>query len=125
VPFCPTCRTEYREGFTHCSDCGGALVSELPETAERDRRDQDFRPIKLAGFSIPAEAEMVREFLEKNGIPAYVRGQSDPLGVTSGAEDVAVLVDESDLDRALEIYKVFFGQVDEIDDEATGLPQED
>ena len=29
--FCPLCRAEYRPGFTHCSDCRVALVTELPE----------------------------------------------------------------------------------------------
>jgi len=28
--FCPSCRAEYREGFTESSDCGVALVAELP-----------------------------------------------------------------------------------------------
>jgi hypothetical protein len=27
---CPQCRTEYREGFYTCRDCGVSLVSELP-----------------------------------------------------------------------------------------------
>jgi len=27
--FCPSCETEYREGFTECSDCGVALVWEI------------------------------------------------------------------------------------------------
>jgi len=29
--FCPVCRSEYRTGFTRCSDCDVNLVSELPE----------------------------------------------------------------------------------------------
>lgn len=29
--FCPTCKTEYRPGFTHCSDCDVDLVTHLPE----------------------------------------------------------------------------------------------
>ena len=28
--FCPNCKTEYREGFSRCSDCGADLVRELP-----------------------------------------------------------------------------------------------
>lgn len=31
--FCPQCRTEYRVGFTHCSDCHVALVERLTEAA--------------------------------------------------------------------------------------------
>lgn len=29
--FCPNCQTEYRDGFTRCSDCGAGLVSQLAE----------------------------------------------------------------------------------------------
>lgn len=29
--FCPDCQTEYRDGFTRCSDCGADLVSQLAE----------------------------------------------------------------------------------------------
>ena len=31
--FCPKCKTEYRSGFTHCSDCGGELVEGLEPLA--------------------------------------------------------------------------------------------
>src|SRR5579862_3766907 len=31
--FCPNCNTEYRSGFTQCSDCGVDLVDHLPEDA--------------------------------------------------------------------------------------------
>jgi hypothetical protein len=30
--FCPECKSEYRHGFTHCSDCDVALVERLPIT---------------------------------------------------------------------------------------------
>ena len=31
MPFCPQCRTEYREGIAECSDCRVPLVPSLPE----------------------------------------------------------------------------------------------
>lgn len=31
MPWCPKCKTEYREGFTVCADCGGELVEQEPE----------------------------------------------------------------------------------------------
>ena len=33
--FCPQCRSEYRPGFTHCSDCDVDLVWELPPDEPR------------------------------------------------------------------------------------------
>ncbi|MGA7916483.1 MAG: hypothetical protein WCA00_14705 [Candidatus Acidiferrales bacterium] len=29
--FCPSCKTEYRDGFTRCSDCGANLVARLKD----------------------------------------------------------------------------------------------
>ena len=34
MPFCPTCRAEYRKGIAECADCHVALVDELPEQWE-------------------------------------------------------------------------------------------
>lgn len=31
MPFCPRCRSEYREGFARCADCDLDLVPALPE----------------------------------------------------------------------------------------------
>ena len=30
MPWCPKCKSEYREGFTMCADCGNQLVEEEP-----------------------------------------------------------------------------------------------
>ncbi len=37
--FCPSCRTEYRAGFTKCADCGVDLVPELPADEAGDGAD--------------------------------------------------------------------------------------
>ena len=31
MPWCPKCKSEYREGFTVCADCGTELVAEEPK----------------------------------------------------------------------------------------------
>lgn len=111
--FCPNCRTEYRQEFTRCSDCGAALVAELPAWPEMEQPVPELQLVKLTEFLTPTEAEMVKELLEEEGIPALVRGQSDPLGVVSGAQPVALLVAEPDLGRATEIYEAFFDRFSE------------
>lgn len=36
MPFCPKCRTEYREGYSVCADCGSGLVPGLPEGEDEE-----------------------------------------------------------------------------------------
>ena len=31
MPWCPNCKTEYREGITHCADCKVELVAEYKD----------------------------------------------------------------------------------------------
>ena len=38
MPWCPKCKSEYREGFTVCAECGSKLVEEEP-LAESGGRD--------------------------------------------------------------------------------------
>jgi len=38
MPWCPKCKSEYREGFTVCADCGSLLVAEKP-LAEPERQE--------------------------------------------------------------------------------------
>ena len=40
--FCPQCKAEYRQGFTHCSDCDIDLVYELPKHAPHAEDSFDF-----------------------------------------------------------------------------------
>jgi predicted amidophosphoribosyltransferase len=72
MAFCPNCEAEYRAEVTVCPDCGLELVPEL--TAENRVHDiADGEPVRLQSFSNSAEAEMVRETLDRNGIRACRR----------------------------------------------------
>lgn len=42
--FCPQCRVEYRAGFTRCTDCGVALVDELPLRTDSFEANPDRSP---------------------------------------------------------------------------------
>ena len=109
--FCPTCEAEYEPGITHCVDDGAELVERLSVYAGA-HDGSEARFVALHTLSSPAEAEMVNDILQQNGIRSAVQsGASDQFSplfsvMSPGAQ---VLVDERDLDRARELYASFFG----------------
>jgi Putative prokaryotic signal transducing protein len=109
--FCPVCESEYEPGIAVCPDDGTALVERLtPENTLRDHSEARFVPLHNIGS--PAEAEMVGDILQQNGIRVVVQsGGSDAFAplLSTTAPGALVLVDERDLDRAQEIYSSFFG----------------
>ncbi|MDQ3753239.1 MAG: DUF2007 domain-containing protein [Acidobacteriota bacterium] len=109
--FCPVCESEYEARITQCPDDGTALVPQLtPENTMHDHSEARFVPLHNIGS--PAEAEMVSDILQQNGIRAAVQsGGMDAFSplLSTTAPGALVLVDERDFDRALEIYNSFFG----------------
>lgn len=107
MAFCPNCEAEYRAEVTVCPDCEVELVPELtPENRVHDSSEGE--PVRLRSFSNSAEAEMVRETLERNGIRAFVEGGEFAVIPSSFSQEVVVMVDERDLPRAIEIYEAYF-----------------
>jgi hypothetical protein len=109
--FCPICEAEYEPGLTTCADDGATLVERLtPEAGAHDNSEARF--VALHTLSSPAEAEMVNDILQQNGIRSAVQsGASDAFSPLFSvmAPGAQVLVDERDLDRARELYSSFFG----------------
>ncbi len=110
--FCPICEAEYEPGITRCHDDGADLVERLAvESGASDTSEARF--VLLHTLSSPAEAEMVTDILQQNGIRAVVQsGASDQFSPLFSvmAPGAQVLVDERDLDRARELYASFFGE---------------
>lgn len=108
--FCPVCESEYEEGITRCPEHDAELVASLSPETSHDLSEARFVPLHTVGS--PAEAEMIYDILRQNNVRTAVQsGGSDmfsPLLSTS-APGAAVLVDERDYDRAMEIYQSFFG----------------
>lgn len=95
------------EGITVCPDCNYELVPEL--TAENKVHDtSEGEPVPLQSFKTGAEAEMVREMLNQNGIRSFVEGGDFAVIPSSFSQEVVVMVDERDLARAIEIYEAYF-----------------
>ena len=106
---CPVCEAEYEPGITQCPDDNTALVDRMPSNI---RDDSEARFVPLHNLGSPAEAEMVNDILNQNGIRSMVKsGGSDAFSPLLSAtnEGAVILVDERDADRALELYRSFFG----------------
>ena len=107
--FCPICESEYQPGVTRCPDDDVELVERLMETSHDA---SEARVLVLHNLGSPAEAEMVNDILAQNGIRSFVQsGSADTLSplLSTVSPGAAVLVDERDYDRALELYNAFFG----------------
>src|SRR5215831_4205137 len=109
--FCPVCEAEYEPGITRCVDDDVELVESLSTEAGASD-DSPARFVPLHTLSSPAEAEMVNDILQQNGIRSVVQsGASDAFSPLFSvmAPGAQVLVDERDLERARELYASFFG----------------
>ena len=89
MPWCPKCKSEYREGFRACADCGCELVETLPE---------EKHPLT---FGTEEEMAMLAEFLDYSGIEG-VEIQYDE---TEDSYDLSV--PDQVLEKAAVLMRVF------------------
>jgi hypothetical protein len=66
--FCPQCNSEYRPGFTRCSECDIELVDVL--LISRSPEQPDSVPFVVTTGPAPMEEEQICAFLNGHGIPA-------------------------------------------------------
>ena len=71
--FCPQCRCEFQVGFTRCNDCDVELVERL-EAEPGEPNAPGY--VVIATVTGPVEESQICSFLEANGIPTQVRGDS-------------------------------------------------
>jgi hypothetical protein len=107
--WCPQCRSEYREGFAVCADCGAALVENLPPLADRQPTDREvvgpFLPdddlFEIATTNA-VDAELIAAQLRGAGIHAAVFGvgTAGALLTVQLVEGSRVMVRRADRDQA-------------------------
>jgi hypothetical protein len=109
MPFCPSCRCEYRIGFARCSDCDMELVESLcEENGEKFNRGK-LKLVSLGSFLVPMEARMFQELLESNGIVSIPQSDGNAGDCTSFiASPNAILVQEVDFPKEREHYEQYF-----------------
>ena len=73
MPWCPKCKTEYRDGFTVCSDCGTPLVDRLEpeEAAPQPVETEDL--VLLTTIAHEQELELFTQLLHSSRIPFFTR----------------------------------------------------
>lgn len=113
--FCPNCKSEYREGFTRCSDCDVDLVDRLPE----EERKEDL--VNVFETAEPALVDVVASFLAANSIQYIIKGTaSTRLGRGLGTH-AQFWVAQEDEDASRELIRGAVASEDEI---ASGLAEE-
>jgi hypothetical protein len=117
--FCPNCKSEYRAGFTQCSDCGAALVEDSDAEVRRFNNSasdltSDTTPDMPMRLWAGSDARIWREFrasLEAAGI-AFVDEPSPRFIYSSIRPPMEIWISRSDKDAAMKVRRSIMG-VDE------------
>ena len=95
MPWCPNCKTEYREGITHCADCKVELVAEYKDVVLKNAT----AVLVQVETEQQAFVEKLRKFLEYSGITSAVMEEEGFTGVYVAPED---------LNKAKKCFKAFY-----------------
>lgn len=109
--FCPRCKTEYPEGREECMECGTPLETHLPAEEDLHEENPNRRFVPLRKNLSQLYAEMLREALDNEGIPALVKTSGvgaayfgmQYVTAPNPAAPTAVLVPEDSLEEAEQI----------------------
>lgn len=110
MPYCPECRTEYREGTERCADCGAELVDVLPEEPQPEWDTADW--VTLVELGDETEARIIEGFLREQGVQVRLLSRHDrELATTLGElSAIELQVIQRDLRRAEELLEAREGE---------------
>jgi hypothetical protein len=100
--FCPKCKSEYREGFYKCADCGVDLVYGQPPEAEDDMRYVEM--VEVFSTYNQGEIAFIKSVLDGEGIHYFFSGENALMMVAAGAY-ARLLVKAEEVQRAREILQ--------------------
>jgi hypothetical protein len=107
--YCPNCESEYREGFTECTNCRVSLVTHLPAAHLRRESVRSAVPpgaagallVNYCGFLSLDDARGAREQLRGEGVRSEIVIQDGPGDSASApGEEYWLRVAPSDFPRA-------------------------
>lgn len=100
--FCPKCKSEYREGFLKCANCGAYLVGALPPEPAHDSDDEEF--VEVFSTYQQGDIAFIKSVLDGEGITYFFQGESSVMLIAAGAY-ARLLVKADEADRAREILQ--------------------
>jgi len=110
MPFCPACRSEFRQGFDRCAECDVSLVNELPFEPPALPPTNPSR-VTVYQSTQHSDALILCSLLKGNGIPASIENQNTSMwliGMPTPAIPLEVSVPTPDAPDAREIVKEVF-----------------
>jgi len=121
LTWCPKCKTEYREGFNTCSDCGTVLVDKLDLNIKSVGNGNNEEWLYLIGCGNEQEADIIESYMMEENILTVRKysGASEYLKVTMGLAKLGVdlYVKENQLDEARIIINAILSPKDEVNKE--------
>lgn len=124
---CPICAEEFMERVSDCPGCGCSLVpSSIFEHYSEEaspRTDEEIEFVELCRPQIYPVAMLIKEMLEQNGIPVFIKG-GHSLSVMphlAFGGELRVLVASNRLEYARALYRAYF----ESDEDTDFIPEED
>jgi hypothetical protein len=102
--FCPKCKSEYRDGFYKCADCGADLVAEQPPDLVEEVRYVDL--VEVYSTYQQSDIAFIKSILDGEDIAYYFEGENSNLMVGGGAY-ARLLVKADDVARTKEILQEF------------------
>ncbi len=116
---CSKCGKENPDNISSCAQCGADISEANPPGDTSKGAGTADELVLLATFHTVAEADMIQELLETNGITSVFHGKTDPIGTRSGAEAISLLVEKNDFSSALELYEAFFAGDAAVEDDSS------
>jgi len=100
--FCPQCKSEYKEGFFKCADCGVDLVGEQPPELVKEVSYVDL--VEVFSTYQQGDIAFIKSVLDGEGITYFFQGESSIMLVAAGAY-ARLMVKAEDAQRAREILQ--------------------
>ena len=100
--FCPKCKSEYREGFYKCADCGVDLVAEQPPELMEEVSYVDL--VEVFSTYQQGDIAFIKSVLDGEGITYFFQGESSIMIIGAGAY-ARLLVKADEAQRAREILQ--------------------